>query len=240
MKRSIAITTLLTLHGLGLQACGGDDTTGAGAADAGARDGAADTSLPSQDSGGHPDGTTPDTGTGGDAADPDACPSSWTTPPTVAAPIALPADGGGPLLHTGAIGTQDYTCTQVTVDGGAAYQWVFVGPEADLADCHNAKLGTHFASDGGPTAPEWQTTDGTYVIGKKVAGFTPEGGAPSIPWLLLQAQSNGGAGALAKTSYVQRLNTTGGTVPSATCDVSNVGTTQKVSYTADYFFFGTP
>ena len=98
----------------------------------------------------------------------------------------------------------------------------------------------HFASDGGPTAPQWQTTDGTYVIGKKLAAFTPDGGGSSVPWLLLQEKSNGGAGTLSKAGYVQRLNTTGGIAPTATCDVGSVGTTQKVSYTADYFFFGTP
>ena len=168
MKRSLAISALFALQTLGavaLQACGGDDSSSpAGTPDSGAHpDGTADTSVP--DSGGGPDATPADAGadTAADAADPDACPATWTTPPAVGASIALPADGGGALLHAGAIGTQDYTCEQVTVDGGTAYQWVFVGPEADLADCHAAKIGTHLASDGGPTAPEWRTTDGTYL-----------------------------------------------------------------------------
>jgi hypothetical protein len=143
------------------------------------------------------------------------------------------------LLHAGATGTQNYTCEQVNVDGGTAYQWVFVGPEADLADCHAAKIGTHFASDAGAAAPEWQTTDGTYVIGKKVAAL-PQDGGTTIPWLLVQATSNGGAGTLSKAGYIQRVNTTGGIAPAATCDVNVAGTTQKVAYTADYFFFGTP
>ncbi len=247
MKRALAITTILALQG-----CSGDDTT-AGSPDASAHaDGAADSSVPVDGNGGQDVTPPPDTGSDADGgtiadatpdvndADPDACPSSWTTAPAVSPPIQFPADGGSALLHAGAIGTQNYTCSQVTVDGGTAYAWVFVGPEADLADCHAAKIGTHFASDAGAAAPEWQTTDGTYVIGKKLAALTPDGGATAIPWLLIQETSNGGTGTLSKAGYVQRLNTAGGIAPAVTCDVSNVGTTQKVSYTADYFFFGTP
>lgn len=246
MKRTLALTTFVALAG-----CSGDDAI-SGTPDAGTRpDATSDTgSVP--DTGGGPD-VVQDVGSGdtgavadagpdadGSTTDPDACPGTWTTPPSVAPAITLPADGGGPLLHAGAIGTQNYTCQQVTVDGGTAYAWVFVGPEADLADCHHAKIGTHFASDGGATAPQWQTTDGTYLVGKKLAAFTPDGGATAIPWLLIQETGNGGTGTLSKAGYVQRLNTTGGIAPAVTCDASTVGTTQKVSYTADYFFFGTP
>jgi len=243
MKRTIALTTFLALAG-----CSGDDTTGAGNPDASTHaDATTDTGVGPVDSGGGQDVATGDTGSGGDAntdagtdAADAACPVAWTTAPTVDPVITLPADGGGVLLHAGAIGTQNYTCEQLAVDGGTGYAWVFVGPEADLADCHAAKIGKHFASDAGATAPEWQTTDGTYVVGKKLAAFTPDGGASAIPWLLIQETSNGGAGTLSKAGYVQRLNTDGGVAPAVTCDATNVGTTQKVSYTADYFFFGTP
>jgi Protein of unknown function (DUF3455) len=241
MKRTIAIAASLALAG-----CSGDDTTAASSPDASTHsDATADTGTVADSSGG-PDAAS-DTGTGADAdagsttdAADDACPAAWTTAPSVAPAIELPADGGGVLLHAGAIGTQDYTCEQVAVDGGTAYAWVFVGPEADLADCHAAKIGRHFASDAGAAAPEWQTTDGTYVVGKKLAAFTPDGGATAIPWLLVQETSNGGAGTLSKAGYVQRLNTTGGIAPAVTCDGTSLGTTQKVSYTADYFFFGVP
>ena len=142
------------------------------------------------------------------------------------------------LVHAAGVGTQNYTCEMVMTDAGTAFAWVFTGPQADLNDCAQTKIGSHFASDAGPTRPEWQTLDGTFVIGKKVAAFTPDGGAGAVPWLLLQQVSTGGTGTLAQTSYVQRLNTTGGVAPTATCDGTTVGMTQNVFYTADYYFFG--
>ena len=45
--------------------------------------------------------------------------------------------------------------------------------------------------------------------------------------------ANGGK-LLAKTTFVQRLNTKGGAVPTTAC---SVGQTQLVPYTADYYFF---
>lgn len=234
---SCALPCALALSA-GVTACSGDDTTSTPAAkDASPGDALLDTTAP-LDSGG---GDAP-ADTNHDAVEePDgACPVTWTAAPSVDPSIALPDGGGGVLLHAAATGTQDYTCRLLTAaDGGMSYAWVFVGPEADLADCNAGKIGKHFASDAGAAAPEWQTTDGTYVIGKKVAAFTPDGGAGAIPWLLVQETSVGGTGTLSKTAYIQRLNTTGGVAPAAaTCDVNASGTTQKVNYTADYFFFG--
>jgi hypothetical protein len=176
-----------------------------------------------------------------------ACPSSWTVAPETVALIAVPDGGGGVLLHATGTGTQDYTCTATETDAGPdggdaglAYAWVFVGPEAVLSDCNTAPIGHHFASEAGASEPEWMTTaDNSYVIAKKVnAGYTPDGGA-EIPWLLLQALSNSDGGTLAQVSYVQRLNTTAGlSPPNSSCDDTTVGTTQKVPYTADYYFFG--
>jgi hypothetical protein len=165
-----------------------------------------------------------------------ACPSSWTVAPAVDPSISVP-DGGAVLLHAAANGTQNYTCTAQTIDGGTSYAWVFVGPEATLADCNGAPIGQHFASDAGATAPEWQTNDGAFVIGKKLAAFAATR-TGALLWLLLQATSHGGTGTLSNVGYVQRLDTTGGAEPSKPCDATNAGATEKVSYTADYYFFG--
>jgi hypothetical protein len=167
-----------------------------------------------------------------------ACPSSWTLAPSVDPTIAIPDGGGAVLMRGAATGTQSYTCTAQKSDGGTTYAWVFVGPEATLADCKSTLVANHFASDAGAAAPAWQSADGTYVIGKKLAAFTPDGGGSAVPWLLLQTTAHGGSGVLGGARYVQRLNTTGGVAPSATCDSKNVGATQKVNYTADYYFFG--
>jgi hypothetical protein len=196
------------------------------------------------------DGGTPGDAMGDALADA-ACPAAWGMVPPVDPLIALP-DGGIPLiLHAAGTGTQDFTCTATFSDAGAGdggdggtagptYGWTFVGPEAVLSDCTMAPIGHHFASDAGPTRPEWmETADNSFVIAKKVNnGYTPDSGA-AIPWLLLQAVTNSDAGVLAQVSYVQRLNTTGGLTPAAsTCGSTNLGASQKVGYTADYFFFG--
>jgi hypothetical protein len=62
--------------------------------------------------------------------------------------------------------------------------------------------------------------------------------AGSIQCLLLQSIGNQagptGGKILAKTTFVQRLNTNGGSAPTTAC---SVGQTQLVPYTADYFFY---
>jgi hypothetical protein len=154
--------------------------------------------------------------------------------PAVPASIEVPDGGGTVLLHAAGSGTQNYTCTQA-IDGGTG--WTFTGPQADLSDCNGTVIGHHFASDGGPGAPEWMTIDGTYVIAHKVpnASFVPDGGSGSVPWLLLQASANGGTGVLSQVLYVQRLDTDGGVSPAPVCDA---GTMIQVPYTADYYFYG--
>ena len=220
-----------------LQACSSDDTTTATTKDA-----AADGTTQGLDGSSDIDGSTFDTDSGSDDgssadANDGACPSSWTVAPVVDPSIAVPDGGGGVLLHAAATGTQDYTCEQ-TADAGGVYAWVAIGPEAELHDCHNTKIGSHFASEAGATAPEWMTIDNAFVIAAKKAAFTPDGGAGSVPWLLLQETSTGGAGPITKTLWVNRLTTDGGIAPSGVCDSNNVGTTQKIAYTADYYFYG--
>lgn len=193
------------------------------------------------------DSGTPDTASDatsdGDAAP--GCPASWTIAPVVDSTIAIPDGGGSVLLHAFGTGTQDYSCVasaagDAGADAGSTYAWTLTGPEADLKDCMMAKIGSHFASDAGASAPEWMTlADGTHVIAKRNSAFTPDGGT-SIPWLLLEATSHMGTGTLSKTLFIQRVNTTGGKAPGTGCDSTTVGATTKVAYTADYYFFGTP
>lgn len=45
-------------------------------------------------------------------------------------------------------------------------------------------------------------------------------------------------GTFADTTFIQRLNTTGGLAPAAaTCNASTVGTQAEIPYTADYAFW---
>jgi hypothetical protein len=145
-------------------------------------------------------------------------------------------DGGTVVLHATAAGTQDYECKAISV-GGSTYAWTFLGPEADLSDCNDVAIGKHFASDAG--APEWKATDGTYVIGQKVSAYTPVGPAGSLPSLLLKALATGGSdgGSLRLTQYIERLHSDGGSAPpAASCGSASRDVTQKVPYTADYYF----
>jgi hypothetical protein len=160
------------------------------------------------------------------------CPAAWLAAPVVDPSITVPPDGGLIVLHAAGSGTQNYTCSTAT-DGGTS--WLLTGPTADLSDCTGALVGHHFASEGGATFPEWQTLDGTYVVGHKLDSFTPDGGAESVAWLLLQGVDHGGSGALSEVAYVQRLYTDGGVAPGATCDA---GDTVQVPYAASYYFYG--
>jgi hypothetical protein len=224
----------------------GDGTT----ADANTADVAADspTEASAADAG---DATTSDAG---DAGASDAAPDVVTSDVACPAP-ALPSDdpftlpvvdggvvlndGGVVLLHAVGTGTQDYTCEGTADDGGTSYAWTFVGPQAVLTNCNAQVVAQHFASEAGVAAPEWQAPDGTYVIGAKQAAYTPDGGSGSVAWLVLGATSTGGgdAGTFVGTQYIERLNTDGGVAPSAaSCNIEAGTVTQKVPYTADYYF----
>ena len=162
----------------------------------------------------------------------------WLRAPAVDSSLAVPKDGNRVLAHAQANGTQNYACSPAAADAGTSYAWTLTGPEAALAGAGGTPMGKHFASSAGAAAPEWQTPDGTYVVARKVAAFTPPSAAGSVPWLLLRADGHGGAGTLGQAQYIQRVNTHGGVAPAAGCDASHAGATQKVPYTADYYFFG--
>ena len=107
--------------------------------------------------------------------------------------------------------------------------WAFVAPEATLyADpCFSGVVGIHYA---GPT---WEAADGSKVAGARLNGCTPERGA--IPWLLLAATPLSAQGRLASTTFIQRLNTIGGTAPAEAGMF--VGDEARVPYTTEYYFY---
>ncbi len=139
-------------------------------------------------------------------------------------PIQVPA--GNTLFKVNyAVGVQIYSCN-ATATGHA---WALVAPRANLYDRHHKLIATHF---GGPT---WQTKDGSKVVGARKAGVNVD--PTAIDWLLLSATSST-AGRLAGTTFIQRINTTGGLVPpAADCSVATAGATKEVPYTADYVFW---
>jgi hypothetical protein len=162
------------------------------------------------------------------------CATHPAAPPAIAAPADVPAAlqpaaGQEPFLEVHASGVQVYECA-APADAPAAWAWQFKGPEATLTDARGAVVGRHF---GGPS---WASSDGATVVGK-VAASAPSPERGSIPWLLLTIKSHEGAGLLAATSSVQRLDTEGGVAPATACGAGNAHQVERVGYTATYVFW---
>ena len=126
-------------------------------------------------------------------------------------------------------GVQIYECRASKSQPGA-YEWAFVGPEAQLFDTTGQSIGKHYAG------PHWEAADGSKVVAKLIErADAPKAG--DIPWLLLGAKSVGPDGAFSKVTSIQRVNTVGGVAPRVGCSPNNAGTPARIPYTADYYFF---
>ena len=181
--------------------------------------------------------------------------AAQVTPPPTPDTIAVPA-GNSAYLVGHAYGSQGYTCLP-TSTGGTAWNPT-ARPEATLfVDFfgHQVQIITHFQSinenpNPGVTPPlsgnaTWQSSfDSSRVWAVRKNGIDAGSDPASCPHtgsiqcLLLQSVGNKkgptGGNLLANTTFIQRLNTSGGAVPTSVC---TVGQTQLVPYTADYFFF---
>jgi hypothetical protein len=130
-------------------------------------------------------------------------------------------------LHGLGVGFQVYTWNGTS--------WGSAVPDATLFDEDGNIVATHFGVPIPPRVnPAWQSSSGSIVIG----ALPP---APvivdtnAIPWLRLQALTSDGPGVFADTTFIQRVNTTGGKAPST--DGAFIGQVARVPYTADYFFY---
>jgi hypothetical protein len=182
---------------------------------------------------------------------------SVTPPPTPSS--ITPPSGNSAFLEGHAQGTQGYVCLP-TSTGGTSWTINAARPEATLFTKffgQDVQIITHFTSinavpNGNATLPVplsgnatwqssfdtskvWATAVGSIVAGSDAASCPNAG---SIPCLLLQSIGNQqgptGGKLLANVTFVQRLNTNGGSAPTTAC---SVGQTQLVPYTADYYFF---
>jgi hypothetical protein len=150
-------------------------------------------------------------------------------PSTVNVPDKLkPGPNESLAMIVPAKGVQIYEC-RVKQDQPGAYGWAFVAPEADLFDTNGKKFGRHYAG------PHWESADGSKIAGTvKASADAPQ--ADAVPWLLLATKSDGPDGSFTKITSIQRVNTVGGVAPKTACAQSNLGTTARVPYTADYYF----
>ena len=179
------------------------------------------------------------------------------TPPAMPSHIQAPA-GHKAFLEGHAVGTQQYIC----LFPGPSSPWQFFGPQATLFDDDDKQIITHFLSPNpfepssnpleanGTPRPTWQDSKGTSTVWATLPPIAsasnldfPAFVAPgAIPWLLLRvagAQDGPtGGDRLTATTFIQRLNTSGGVAPSTGCASStDVGNQAFVPYTADYFFY---
>jgi hypothetical protein len=147
-------------------------------------------------------------------------------PGDIPAALAVP-DGQKLTFEALGEGVQIYACS---ASAAGQLSWTFVAPEATLYGLDDGEVvGTHFA---GPT---WEANNGGWVKGTAIARATVD--TTAIPWLLLQAIAHDGPGLFSQVSYVQRLDTTGGTAPTTGCDAAHLGDRARVPYTAHYLFY---
>ena len=180
-------------------------------------------------------------------------------PPPVPANIEIPA-GNKAFLIGHALGTQNYSCLPAGVDtaGNPRYAWTLFTPQATLFAQNLKEITTHYFSPNpyepspspltdGPIRATWQDSKDTSTVwGKVVPGDSSSDSAyvaaGAIPWLRVTVvgaeDGPTGGDTLSATSYIHRVNTTGGIAPSTGCtSLADVGRQAFVPYTADYYFY---
>jgi hypothetical protein len=183
---------------------------------------------------------------------------SVTVPPT---PTEITPPAGNSVFLVGhAQGSQGYICLP-TSTGGTSWTVNSARPEATLfSDVfgQDFQIITHFTSfvtnPNPATAPNplplggnatWQSSFDSSKVWAVATGHIDAGtdlascpNSGSISCLLLQSIGNQkgptGGRLLNNVTFIQRLNTNGGSAPTTAC---SVGQTQLQPYTADYYFY---
>ena len=177
---------------------------------------------------------------------------SVTPPPVPDNKLQVEPGNEAFLLGHGA-GTQNYICKQ----SGTSVKFVLFTPQATLfRDNDDRQVITHFFSPN-PSEPNtdatvvadgtirvtWQARDSSIVWAKV---HQPDGmltvDPHAVAWLLLDAVATQdgptGGKTLSDTTFIQRVNTTGGLAPKTGCtSLTDVGNQAFVPYTADYVFY---
>jgi hypothetical protein len=158
-------------------------------------------------------------------------------------PDLQPVPSGNKVFLKGhAVGTQNYIC----LPSG----WRLFGPQATLFNDDDRQIITHFLSpnpdESGMSRATWQHSRDTSTVWAKMidSSSDPNFVAPdAIPWFLLEVVGTEpgptGGERLTGTTFIQRLNTSGGIIPppSRCDDPADIGITEFVSYEATYFFY---
>ena len=178
---------------------------------------------------------------------PHAAHAQSVTPPPVPASLEVPAPNEAFLLGRG-VGTQNYVCQLSSSLGRVA--WTLFTPQATLFSDQGDQLTTHFFSpnpvEGGIVRVTWQDSrDTSTVWARVIASVADPTASGAIAWLKLQMVGKKvgptGGDTLSRTTFIQRLNTVGGSAPATGCDIpTDIGRKAFVPYTADYFFYKAP
>lgn len=167
--------------------------------------------------------------------------------PPVPDGIEVP-EGNRPFLVGRAFGTQNYICLpSATAPAGVA--WTLFGPQANLFTDHDRQIMTHFISpnpdESGVLRATWQDSDDTSAAWARAVATSSDPAyveAGAIPWLKLEVVGTEKGPThgrrMTVTTFIQRLNTTGGVAPATGCALpADIGARVFVPYTADYFFY---
>ena len=165
--------------------------------------------------------------------------------PSTTEPLAAPAAAARAIGNTG---PELGSCDRLRAPEGSSFayhvyargvqiyrwngqEWLPVGPSAELyADADgNALVGTHFGG------PRWRSLSGSTVRGEVIDRCVYD--ANAIPWLSLRGIPETGPGVFAHTTFIQRVNTTGGKAPSTGGSLNEV---VEIAYTAEYWFYRAP
>ena len=181
--------------------------------------------------------------------------------PPVPANIRI-SDGHAAFFVGHALGTQNYSCLPAGVDaaGNPRFAWTLFTPQATLFARNLKEISTHYFSPNrheaspspfteGPIRATWQhSKDSSLVWGKVVPGDSSTDAAyvapGAIAWLRITVAGTEdgptGGDTLSATTYIHRVNTSGGIAPATGCASStDVGRQAFVPYTADYYFYRT-
>ena len=189
---------------------------------------------------------------------------TWASAQKISIPTApaaiTPPPGNAAFLSGHAVGTQGYVCLPTST--GASWTVNGSRPEAALfagAMGHEVQIINHYlspATNPNEFAPKplpfgsatWQSSLDSSRVWAQSLNAIPAGSDPSCPnsgaigCLLLQSigseQGPTGGKRMTRTTFIQRLNTQGGSAPATGCSVAtDVGKQTLVPYTADYYFF---